>query len=195
MKFGNLIRVFYYLINPFLFRWPASLGGYSLRRSFWKKRFAYCGENVNFGDDLVIDGFPSIEIGDGVSFMSRSYLYANDQGCLSIGSRCSFNHGVFLGAAGGEVRIGDDVLVGPNVVFRASDHVFENPSTLIRCQGHRRGKIVIGNNVWLAANVVVTAGVTIGDGCVVGAGSVVTHDLPAMTLCVGSPARVIRSRV
>ena len=35
-------------------------------------------------------------------------------------------------------------------------------------------------------------GVTIGDRAVIGAGSVVTKDIPADTLAVGNPARVIR---
>lgn len=53
--------------------------------------------------------------------------------------------------------------------------------------------MVIGNNVWLGANVTVLPGVTIGDDAVVGAGSIVTKDVPARTLAVGSPARVVRS--
>ena len=34
---------------------------------------------------------------------------------------------------------------------------------------------------------------TIGDDCVIGAGAVVTRDIPARSLAVGSPARVIRT--
>lgn len=148
-----------------------------------------------FGDQLVILGFSSIHIGEGTSVMSNSYLYAHDGGSLEIGSRCSFNHNVLLGASGGEIIIGNDVLIGPNVVLRAADHEFRDIAVPIRSQGHRRGKIVIGDNVWLAANVVVTSNVTIGSGCVVGAGSIVTHDLPPMSVCVGNPARQIRSRL
>lgn len=61
-------------------------------------------------------------------------------------------------------------------------------------QGHSFGSIVICDDVWLGANVVVTSGVNIGSGCVVGAGSVVTRDLPSMTVCAGVPAKPIRSR-
>jgi maltose O-acetyltransferase len=52
--------------------------------------------------------------------------------------------------------------------------------------------VTIGNNCWLATGVNVLSGVTIGDGCVIGAGSVVTHDIPANSLAVGNPCRVIR---
>lgn len=175
--------------------WPIAMGGQFLRYFFWKSRFAYCGRGVCFGDRLVVTGFPAIRIGEGTSIMSGSYLYAHDSSNLIIGSRCSLNHNVLLGAAGGEMVIGNDVLIGPNVVLRAADHVFVSTEVPIRCQGHRPGRIVIGDDVWLAANVVVTSGVTIGNGCVVGAGSIVTCDLPPMTVCAGNPARVIRSRL
>ena len=174
--------------------WPNELGGYYLRYNLWKRRFAYCGVGVRFGDQLMVTGFPQIQIGEKTSIMSRSYLYAHDSNQLTIGSRCSFNHNVLLGAAGGEIVIGNDVLIGPNVVIRASNHIFESTEVAIRDQGHAFGRIVIGDDVWLAANVVVISGVTIGNGCVVGAGSIVTRDLPSMTLCVGNPARPIRSR-
>ncbi len=75
----------------------------------------------------------------------------------------------------------------------ASNHGFEYGS-VIREQPGLDADIVIGNDVWLGASVVVTAGVSIGDGCVVGAGAVVTRDLPPYSICVGVPARVVRTR-
>lgn len=190
----RLARLFRAAVDPLLARWPTGFGGHRLRQRFWKNRFAYCGASVHFDDCMLVVGFDSIRIGNGTSFMSNTYLYANDNGRLEIGSRCSFNHNVLLGAASGELIIGSDVLVGPNTVLRAADHEFGRVDLPIRLQGHRRGKIVIGDNVWLAANVVVTSGVTIGNGCVVGAGSVVTRDLPPMMICAGNPARPIGTR-
>lgn len=52
--------------------------------------------------------------------------------------------------------------------------------------------IVVGDNVWLGGGVTVCPGVTIGDDTVVGAGAVVTRDLPAGVVAVGTPARVLR---
>lgn len=53
------------------------------------------------------------------------------------------------------------------------------------------GKIIIGNNVWLARNVTVLKGVTIGDNCIIGIGSTVMTDIPSNSVAVGTPARVI----
>ena len=52
--------------------------------------------------------------------------------------------------------------------------------------------ITVGNNVWFGGGVKVLPGVTIGDNAVIGAGSVVTKDIPANSLAVGNPCRVIR---
>ena len=52
--------------------------------------------------------------------------------------------------------------------------------------------IAIGNDVWNGGNASILPGVTIGDGAVIGAGSLVTKDIPAWTLAVGRPAKVIK---
>jgi maltose O-acetyltransferase len=85
---------------------------------------------------------------------------------------------------------GEDVQIGPNVQLLTATHPLE--------PGPRRDKweaaepITIADNVWLGGGVIVCPGVTIGENTVVGAGSVVTRDLPADVVAVGSPARVVR---
>lgn len=54
--------------------------------------------------------------------------------------------------------------------------------------------IVIGENVWVAADVFVGPGVTIGELAVVGARSVVVRDLPPRMVCVGHPCRPLHER-
>lgn len=97
------------------------------------------------------------------------------------------------------VEIGDDVFIGPNVSLLTPIHplCFQQRNVRKRADGtlfdYEYAKpIKIGNNCWLAGNVTVIGGVTIGDGCVIGAGSVVTRDIPAGSLAVGNPCRVIR---
>ena len=53
------------------------------------------------------------------------------------------------------------------------------------------GRVVIGNNVYFARNCTVLKGVTIGDNCIFGYGSTITKDIPANSVAVGSPAKVI----
>lgn len=57
-----------------------------------------------------------------------------------------------------------------------------------------KGKVVIGNDVWIGTQSVILAGVTIGDGAVVAANSVVTSDVPPYAIVGGTPAKVIKYR-
>jgi maltose O-acetyltransferase len=88
------------------------------------------------------------------------------------------------------VTVGEDVQIGPNVQLLTAIHPLEAEPR--RDKWESAEPIVIGDNVWLGGGVIVLPGVTIGADTVVGAGSVVTKDLPAGVLAVGSPARVVR---
>ncbi len=55
------------------------------------------------------------------------------------------------------------------------------------------GRVTIGNNVSFGQNVMVLKGVTIGDNCFIGAGSIVTKDIPANSIAVGAPCKVVMS--
>ena len=83
--------------------------------------------------------------------------------------------------------------MGPGCAVIASNHGVA-AGHLIREQPDEDAPIVIGDDVWIGANVVVTAGSVINDGCVVGAGAVVVGELPANMICVGIPARPLKSR-
>ncbi len=98
------------------------------------------------------------------------------------------------------VHIGDNVMIGPNVTLATPMHHLlpEERNVRQRPDGswynlEYARPITIENNCWLASNVVVCGGVTIGEGSVIGAGSVVTRDIPAHSLAVGNPCRVIRT--
>lgn len=53
----------------------------------------------------------------------------------------------------------------------------------------------IGSNCFVGGRSLIMPGVEIGDHCIVGAGSIVTRSVPAGSIVVGNPARVIRSGV
>ena len=57
-----------------------------------------------------------------------------------------------------------------------------------------RGPVCIGNDVWIGTRAVILSGVEVGDGAIVGAGAVVTSDIPAYSVAVGAPARVVKHR-
>ena len=95
---------------------------------------------------------------------------------------------------GGEIIIGNNCLIGPNVVMRSAGHKFDNVDVPIREQGHIIGNIHIDDDVWIGSNAVILGGVHIGKGAIIGAGAVVTKNIPSMSIAVGVPARVIKNR-
>ena len=108
---------------------------------------------------------------------------------IDMGDDCIVNAGcVFIEAA--PIKIGRHCLFGPGVKISSVTHPIDPAA---RDEGHEYGKpITIGDNVWVGAGAVINPGVTIGANTVIGAGSVVTKDIPANSVAMGVPCRVIR---
>lgn len=90
----------------------------------------------------------------------------------------------------GEIEVGDNAVVSQRSYVCAAGHDYTKPDFPIF-----EKKVVIGAQAWLATDVFVAPGVTIGEGAVVGARSSVFQDLPPMMVCVGSPAKPIKTRL
>ena len=89
----------------------------------------------------------------------------------------------------GPISIGSHSTVSQYSYLCGASHDFEMSNMPLEV-----GKIVIGPQVWIAADVFVGPNVEIGEGTVVGARSSVMRSLPGWKLCVGTPARPIRDR-
>jgi maltose O-acetyltransferase len=88
------------------------------------------------------------------------------------------------------VRIGNHVMFGPSVSIYTAAHALQAEA---RIKGLEVAKpVTIEDNVWLGGGVIILPGVRIGKNAVVGAGAVVSRDVPANTIAVGNPARVLR---
>lgn len=106
---------------------------------------------------------------------------------ITVGKRVFINEGCCFQDQGG-IEIGDDCLIGHQVVFATINH---DPDPT------KRGNMIcapikLGERVWIGAHATVLAGVTIGDNAIVAAGAVVTADVPADTVVGGVPAKVIK---
>ncbi len=108
---------------------------------------------------------------------------------ISIGNDVYINFGCVILDCG-QVRIGDNTLIGPNVGLFSGNHTTDAEE---RAAGGLIPKpITIGERVWLCGNVTVVPGVTIGDDTIIGAGSVVTKDIPSGVIAAGNPCKVLR---
>ena len=88
----------------------------------------------------------------------------------------------------GGIEIGDGSLIGHNTTIATLNHDF-NPDK--RANLHP-SPVKIGKKVWIGSDCTILPGVEIGDGAVIGAGSIVTKNIPANSIAVGNPARVIK---
>ena len=111
-----------------------------------------------------------------------------------LGRLCGINSFVFISAGDASIIIGDYVRIAPHVYIGAGNKGFDDPNKLILEQEKVGKGIVIEDDVWIGANCVILDGVCIGRGSVIGAGTVVTREIPPLSIAVGNPARVIRKR-
>lgn len=107
---------------------------------------------------------------------------------VTIGRGCFIQQCCTFFGRGG-ITIGNDVFIGPkvNLITINHDPDPDNRSATYGCP------IIIEDKVWIGINSTILPGVRIGYGAIVGAGSVVTKDVPAMTIVAGNPARIIKT--
>ncbi|WP_279635850.1 acyltransferase [Micromonospora arida] len=140
-------------------------------------RFAARGDNFTFDPDGI-------------------YTYET----IEVGRNVDLGHRPVIMAARSRIRIGDNVMFGPEVTIRGGNHridrvgapmisVEKAPSDAALDRG-----VTIGDDVWVGTRAVILHGVTIGRGAVIGAGAVVTRPVPPYAVAAGNPARVIRLR-
>ncbi len=107
---------------------------------------------------------------------------------IHLGRNVFINAGCKFQDQGG-IYIGDNALIGHNVVMATLNHE-ENPE----CRANLiAAPINIGNNVWIGSNATILPGVTIGDGAIIAAGAVVTKDVEEESIVAGVPAKFIRN--
>lgn len=140
------------------------------------------GSLIDIRDGAVIDSFVKIKPAGG-------------EGDLVIGENTVINSGCVLYTGNG-VRIGRHCAIAANCTFAATNHDFRDRDRPIVEQGFLPGKggIVLEDDVWVGANVVLLDGAVLRQGCVVGAGAVVRSELPAYSINIGNPLRIVGYR-
>lgn len=106
---------------------------------------------------------------------------------IALGKNVFINSGCCFQDQGG-IKIGDNVLIGQQVVLATLNH---DSLPKKRCN-MIPAPIHIGNDVWIGAHATILAGVTIGDGAIIAAGAVVTKDVPKYAVVGGVPAKTIK---
>lgn len=94
------------------------------------------------------------------------------------------------------VYIGKNAFIGRFVTITDNSHGELSLSDVAICPMERqllsKGPVVIGDRVWVGDKVTILPNVKIGTSAIIGANSVVTHDIPAHSIAVGNPAKVVK---
>jgi len=148
---------------------PYALGAKRVRRMLVQQLLLECGSSVN--------------IEHGADFGSGKRVRLGDRSGIGVNCRLI-----------GDVRIGKDVMMGPEVLIVSVNHRFGSPIPMIDQGMADSREVVIDDDVWIGARAIILPGVHISRGVVVGAGSVVTRSIAPNCVVAGNPARVVKDR-
>jgi acetyltransferase-like isoleucine patch superfamily enzyme len=148
MRVLNRIENEFYEILETLFSiFPGTIGSY-IRKLFYMFFLKKCGKKLILGLRVKIQVPGNIQIGNNVSI----------------------NYGVWIAAnknKKGNIKIGENVLIGPYTILHSGNHKYKDPDVSINKQGFEFDEIVIKDDVWIAARCTILSGVTIGEGSVI----------------------------
>lgn len=167
-SFQKVWRIFYAVLGQWLPRSCYSVPAMKIRYFFLKRIAKSAGKNVNIEQHVVFG--EELEIGDNSTIGFRSDIY-------------------------GPVKIGSNVMIGPEVAIYTHNHEHADISVPMIQQGYEKTRpVVINDDVWIGRRVLLMPGVTIGTGAIVAAGAVVTKEVPPYSIVGGNPAKLIKFR-
>lgn len=155
-----------YLINKLVLRLP-----FPYLRNFLLKGYLVKGKRTNIMSSVTV--------------LNKTFK----RNKIQLGDNCIVNSGCILDGRGGNLKIGNNVDIAKGVwIFTVGHDPHSDTHDTISQD------VVIEDSVWIASRAIILPGVTIGKGSVVAAGSVVTKDVPAMSIVGGNPAKIIGER-
>lgn len=169
-----MMKLYKYIYLLFVNKLPSKHDSNSivnkLRVSMLKRIFSSIGNNVNIRNDIKFAIGKNISIGNNSGIGERSFI--QDIGNISIGN---------------------DVLMGPEVMIYTANHNIEKSKKIIE-QGMTIKPVVIEDDVWIGSRAIILPGVTIKKGAVIAANAVVSKDVEEYTIVGGVPAKKIGER-
>lgn len=145
------------------------IGQKNLRGYFGRLFLKRCGKNVNIEKNARFSHHTILGDRSGIGVKSRLY---------------------------GPVKIGNDVMMGPECWIYTQNHATQDPNIPMCLQGFSPiYPVEIGNDVWIGGRVTILPGVKIGNGVIIGAGAVVTKNIPDFVVVAGNPAKIVKYRI
>jgi acetyltransferase-like isoleucine patch superfamily enzyme len=129
--------------------------------------------------------------------LANNVMISCKNGTVKIGSHVGLGaQTIIQSTTGCPVTIGSDVIIGPRCyIVGGGNYNIDDLEVPIWRQGIKNdGGVVLEDNIWLGSSVSILGGIVMGTGSIAAAGAIVTKSIPAMSICVGQPARVVKMR-
>ena len=191
--------------------------GLFLRRRLYPTLLGACGRGVVFGRNVTLRHPHKIRLGDRVVVDDNVVLDAKGEtnAGILLGDRVFLGRNTILSCKNGDIELGEGVNVSTNCQLTSARRLaigafsvigsfsyfvsggaydYTSPVPFSQQEGSfGMRETITGRNCWFGAHVTVTDKARIGEHCVLGAGAVVTGEIPANSVAVGAPARVVRT--
>lgn len=201
-----------------LFGGLGGAAGLFLRMKLYPSLFKSCGRKVIFGKNITIRHPHKIDLGAGVVLDEGSMVDAkgaSNRG-ISLGDRVYVGRNTNIYCKNGNITVGENVSFSANCILFSSNELVMKKNSVVAAFTYllsggeydlddvtplamqkgtcTKGPLEIGEDCWLGAGAKVLDAASLGDHCVLGAGSVANKPIPANSIAVGVPARVVKSR-
>ncbi|OGK25493.1 acetyltransferase [Candidatus Roizmanbacteria bacterium RIFCSPLOWO2_01_FULL_37_13] len=149
--------------------------------------------NVKLGKHVKIFDFVNLygcKIGDN----TKIGAFVEIQKGVIIGKNCKISSHSFICEG---VIIEDNVFVGHNVTFINDKYprAIDGKGRMIEDGGWKIEKTVVKKGASIGSSATILCGVRIGKHSIVGAGAVVSKNVPANSIVVGNPAKLVRKNI
>jgi acetyltransferase-like isoleucine patch superfamily enzyme len=174
----------------FLWRWRGRVKAkrfahFGKRSLIYAPRGILAPHRIEIGDDVLIHEGAMFSVVE--RFNGREH-----EPWLRVGSGTNIGAGIWLSCVG-QIEIGENNLMGHNVLIADSHHEYQDPDTPIIEQPMAWPEpVTIGPGCIIGPHVAILAGVNVGANSFIAANAVVTKSVPPNSVVVGNPAHVIR---
>lgn len=190
-----VLRGIFYL-HMAMWRAGSFLLTYFYREPLFRSRCISVGRRFRMHRLPFIVGHASITIGDDVNFFGQVDIFSGgifEAPRLILKDRVDLGHEVVF-IVNQEIVIEEDVNVASRVQFMDTDahprDIGERTADLPP-RPEEVKPVRICRGAWIGGGSWIMKGVTVGEGAIIGVNSVVVTDIPAFSVAMGNPARVV----